>query len=529
MNFVVRPRRLILATIVMASVAMYRPLVLWSQNPWDLAAPQELFLYSAVAVVVQLAIFLVLVALGVQELATVVAVAGTSLVILFWNRTPLLPPWGWLLLLVISAAMLHARARARWLGVIATVTAAVLTIAPSLQVAIAHVQSAAEYPIVELAPRRAANATGAVEDVLVVVVDSYPSGPIARDWFEHDPEILLSRFRAKGLTTLAAGWSHHTFTHLAIPSLLELQPIVEPDIGNSWGNRRSTYRLIRGDNLVATTLQSAGFRYTHIESGWDGGQCGHNVDDCAVAPWFSETTWLLLSPSAVAPWLLSRYGNTSVPGTKHTVSSLLELEHRFDDGAKDYVFAHLLLPHAPIVVNEKCEVDQHLTEAAGVLDPMESEPESRLAFGPQMECVDTLLSQAIDVTGNRTAVLITGDHGPGSNGQIPKLPTEWSDSDIAERLGVLLAYKLPSGCRQPETDSNIEAMRSIMACAVDMDLPAYNGRYVLGASSPVFVEPSRMDKIKVLVTRGELGPSYRPMTFAADRIITASWSSRSDP
>jgi hypothetical protein len=303
-----------------------------------------------------------------------------------------------------------------------------------------------------------------------------------------------------------SGWSHHTFTYLAIPSVLELQPVMDPSSVGSWGNRRSAYELIRGNNLVATTLRSAGFNYTHIESGWDGGHCGHGVDHCETAPWFRESTWLLLQPSVLAPSLISRYGNTSVPGSRHTISSLLGNADRFDDGKPDYVFAHLLLPHAPIVVDEDCRVVPNLTEEAGTLDPVESQPESRVDLSSQMACVDALLSRAVTVIGDRTAVLITGDHGPGSNGQMLVPPDQWSDADIAERLGVLLAYKVPDGCPQPATDSNLEAMRSIMTCAVDIEPPVNHGMHVLGANDPVWVEPTRMARIKDLMARGEIGP-----------------------
>lgn len=39
------------------------------------------------------------------------------------------------------------------------------------------------------------------------------------------------------------------------------------------------------------------------------------------------------------------------------------------------------------------------------------------------------------------------------------------------------------------------------------NLPNYNGRHVLGASNPVFVDSSRKEWIKHLLTRGELEPS----------------------
>ena len=496
-----------LAVVVMTSVSLYRPLVIWAENAWDLAAPAELFIYCLAFLGIQVVVFLVLAAVGVKPTGAVVATAGAMLLLLHWETLVLMPAPAWLLLVAAAAIALHRWGSLRWLRTLAVMSAAVLALAPAIQTVTAHLLSTESYPIAELAPRRSANATGDVEDVLVVVVDSYPSLRLARSWFGHDPDQLISALSSKGLTVEENGWSHNTFTGLAIPSLLELTPIVDPGPKGAWRNRRSTFDLIRGDSLVATSLQSAGFEYTHVESGWDGAHCGSGPDVCLEAPWFNEVSWKLLESSVLWRGLLDRYGNVSVPGSLQTVIHLESLEEKFDDGNRDYVFAHMILPHAPIVVDGDCQVRSSGDEDTGILDPEEAEAESIQELAPQLACVDSLLARIAKLIGERTAVVITSDHGSNSGGQVVKPLETWTDADIAERLGILLAYKVPVGCQQGSTDSSIDAMRMVIGCAVDMPLPENNGIFLIGSEDPVAVDPARMGRIKAQVDQGLIEPN----------------------
>jgi hypothetical protein len=185
-----------------------------------------------------------------------------------------------------------------------------------------------------------------------------------------------------------------------------------------------------------------------------------------------------------------------VPVTLATVESLLDLEDHFDDGKRDYVFAHLALPHAPLVVDSECEVIGRPDQ-----QPQDFEPESGSglepsAFRSQLLCVDGLIQSISRIAGTRTAVMIAADHGPKSGGQVGSPPETWTNADIAERFGTFLAYRLPGDCPSPDADTNIAVMRAIMLCAVDMELPANNGRYLIGADNPEWVDSDRMDAIQ---------------------------------
>jgi len=484
----------ILGLGVLAAFAFYRPLIFWSDNAWDLSSPIKPLMYGLAVFLLGLGAYALLVRWVGRPVGAAVAVGVVLLVLVHWNQLMLIHPVLWAGLAIAVGLGLstlnHKVNRA-----VAVIVIAVLGLSPIVQLVTSHIRASESYPIVELSPRTPVETTGLVEDVLLVVVDSYPALSIADQRFGHDAGVLRSTLIDQGYEVAEVAWSQLTFTGLAIPSILELKPIVDAGPTEPWGNRLSTYQLLRGDNLVAFSLRSAGYEYLHIESGWDASACG-NVDVCLSTQWLDEITWNLLVPSVLGRWLVSSYGSYSVPATLAGTESLLSLEDRFDNGKQDYVFAHLLLPHAPLVVDSECEVtDQNGQQ----LEDFESEGRSDLgpaAYRSQMLCVDSLIQRISTIAGTRTAVMITADHGSASGGQVGSPPETWTDADIAERFGIFLAYRLPEGCPTPEAVTNIAVMRAIVVCAVDMELPENNGRYLNGASDPEWVDTARMDSIQ---------------------------------
>jgi hypothetical protein len=303
-------------------------------------------------------------------------------------------------------------------------------------------------------------------------------------------------------------WSQHTFTAPSVSALLELHPVIDEGPPEPWGNLGSFYTITRGDSFVSRTLRNAGFTYTHFESGWDVTTCGEEVDRCVASLWIDETVAGFIDSSALGEWVEGRLGNYLVKATLHTTEGLVRLGHDLArNGSHDYVFAHLALPHDPPVVNETCEFEQERArEDELFLDGMISVEERRGAIADQMACVDSLIQDIANIVGPSTAMIITGDHGSGTGGQIPQAPSEWTDSDVAERFGIFLAYHLPSECPQPDDAISTLVMRAIVSCAVDVGLPSEKPGHLVGLADPEWVEPSRMQDIKLRVAAGSLAP-----------------------
>ena len=489
-------RDLSLGTVLIASSAAYRPLIFWAENAWDLAAPLSVFASAAASFLIAVAALFLLARAGFRVLPTAYVLSGLIFIMFGWYNLPIAPPPIWLVAWAAGSIAIYRVGSDQRLKPVAIVFLALLLFAPAVQVAIQHYQQRIPYPLAQVAPPVTARATGMVEDVVILIVDSYPMLEVAREWFAHDVGGLEADLDANGFAYEEIAWSHNTFTGLSVPSIVQLDQVVDESPKGAWGNRKSSYEIVRGDNFVSGTLQNAGFQYTHIEGGWDGTVCGSTVDVCLPSPWLDESNWNLLQPSVLGPIFDRQLGSMEAHSTSKTTDHIVSL-HLFDDGKYDYVYAHFMLPHVPYVVDAECRVVPAKERADRI--PHE-------ALRRQLTCVDSLLSGVVTGFGENTAVLITGDHGTGS-GDPEGSSEEWTDAQIAERLGVLLAHRLPSGCADPESNTNLEVMRAIMACAVQADIPASNAAFMLGANEPVEVERERLMRIEDQLRRGVLrGP-----------------------
>ncbi len=490
-------RRIWLGTSLVAGGVFYRPLVFWAENAWDLADPENVFLTSSIGFVLGILLFFVLMAFGVREIPAGFLVFGVLFVLFNYHVAPLLPGVIWLVIAVAVGIFLHSSVSDQTNTYLVTILLVLMVFAPAIQVAMQHVTHRIPYPLTEVHSPIAARATGSVEDVLVVIVDGYPMLSVADQWFGHDTEPLRQGLTEAGFLVPEVSWSHNTFTGLAVPSILQLDQITDDSPKGSWGNRQTSYEIIGGDSLVTGTLQNAGFEYIHIEGGWDGGACRHG-GTCLTSSWLDEANWNLLSTGLLRDPLADNYGSMEAVNTLRAAEHIDDLSV-FADGNHDYVYAHFLLPHIPYVVDSECNLVP--TE-----DRARSDDEYH-RIRKQLACVDSLLLNVIEGLDRDTAVLIAGDHGTGEGGQVGAPFEDWSDADIGERLGALLAYRLPQGCAGPEEPTNVYAMRAIMECTVEADLPTEPVGFLVGADQPEWVTSEQVSSIATRLAEGSLpGP-----------------------
>ncbi len=489
----------------MLAAALYRPLQFISDNAWDLDSPFKPVLIGVAVGAVGLLLLFLLTRLGANVLAASLGISTALLILFFWQDITI--PLGLKVALPIVVFLITARlARTTNLNGLAFVALAIFGLYPLVQLVLSHIEQSEPYPIVTSPRPNSVQASGRVEDVIFLVVDTYPSFTVADSWLGHDNAALREAFDENAFETPDLAWSQLTFTFLSVSSILELRPVAIPGPLPPWRNESSVRQLLRGDNLVAASLQSAGFEYTHIESGLSGLGCGPLVDRCIPSHWLDEATWLLLWPSILARPLDSQFGYFSLPDTLEAAEHLEQVAaEAATNGVHDYVFAHFFLPHPPIAADQDCGV---LESVLYVGDGEDRRADDAVldTFSGQLACADRLVARIAATAAPDTAMLITADHGPGLGGQVNRDGSTWSDDDIAERLSTMLAYHLPSGCPPPEDQVNIDVMRAIMACATDLELPPHDTTVFLGADNPYVVGPNRIADIRRGVEDATINP-----------------------
>ena len=74
---------------------------------------------------------------------------------------------------------------------------------------------------------------------------------------------------------------------------------------------------------------------------------------------------------------------------------------------------------------------------------------------------------------------------------------------------MFLTYQLPDACRRPESNVSVAVMRTLVSCAVEVELPPSDFRFMIGFEEPVTVDSARMDQIMTDVGR-TLGATTPP-------------------
>lgn len=315
-------------------------------------------------------------------------------------------------------------------------------------------------------------------DLYFLVLDGYARSDILDDLYGFSNDAFLEELARRGFVVPESSHANYSMTAASLSSTLALDYLVPESVVPDHRLRLALYEVIRGDNPVVEALRSAGYRYIHIEGGWDGSRCGDNADDCYPAGFVDEASWTLLARTPLFPFLRTRYGSAfAVNGMR--VFKDLASEVSKDRDQPRFVFAHVILPHPPLYLSRDCAVRPEPEPGGGAvgarfLAGTTELDKRRSAYVEQVECVNGKVLSFLDLVDDDTLVFITGDHGPDSFGQLSVPPEDWTAADIRERFAVMSAYR-----SRPECETRLQAdidlitgMRVMVDCALGTELPS---------------------------------------------------------
>jgi len=93
---------------------------------------------------------------------------------------------------------------------------------------------------------------------------------------------------ASGFVVPDVALSSAPVTYVSVADMLQGTPVVPDGARVSPADRRALYAVLGGDNRFVRTLKAKGYRYTHVESGWEGSRCGALVDVCIAVPLYDS-------------------------------------------------------------------------------------------------------------------------------------------------------------------------------------------------------------------------------------------------
>lgn len=322
-------------------------------------------------------------------------------------------------------------------------------------------------------------------DVYYLVPDRYASAASLRTYFDFDNEPFLAALEERGFAVARGAHANYTKTPLSIASVLSARYLDgEALAGKARGgdDREPAHRLLREPLAVPRALKRLGYAYLHVGGWWAPSSTNVDADrvfgydgEDSFASALAQTTLLrALGDPGAAPddpydWRTVR------ANTLYALETLEEIPEL--DGPK-FVFAHLLLPHAPYVF----DADGSFMDRAEVRGHGEREGYRRqLTYTNErlLGIIDRILAETPDAV-----IALAADEGPfPPRYRATEASFDWREAtrdELEEKFGILLAMRVPgadieaAGFHDELTPVN--AFRVVFNARFGADLPSLPDR-----------------------------------------------------
>jgi hypothetical protein len=322
-------------------------------------------------------------------------------------------------------------------------------------------------------------------DVYVIVLDEYASSDVLRERFGIDNRPFEDSLRELGFRVPASVRSNYAITLLSVPSLLNfahMRPLADEMAADSRVNTPLNYLIEH--NRAAAFLKGRGYRYVFFPSAWFSATRASAEADAQYDPYRGFDLGRSIYRSQfqtklVAVTMLSAFRNV-VPGAasvyaEHTARTFSGITEMAGATRPTFVFAHVLMPHAPWFVDEVCHpVLSRDLMAQG----WDHSPASHAMLRDQIRCVNRETLQTVRALIARSQplpiIILQGDHGTEESLNPPLSDTAVPTVDQArERFRAFGAYYLPNGgaVAIPESTSVVNVLRYVFSYYFDADLP----------------------------------------------------------
>ncbi len=330
-------------------------------------------------------------------------------------------------------------------------------------------------------------------DIYLIVADGHANAGVLTEMFQYDVSPFQDSLRALGFLVPRDVRSNYVQTYLSVASLLNAAHMTRltDDAGLTSSDHTLPTYLVK-HNRVTRFLKEHGYKYVLFPSAWWGATkdspLADETFDAESGSSFADVVRRTeLRRAVLASTLLHlvvKPEREPTPVAEQIFRSIEGLRRVPADPAPTFTFVHLLLPHAPYLLDAQCRPLAH-----PIADDMQKDtPEQRADYIGQVRCVDGLLLDAVTGLVQRSStppvILVVGDHGSGFSdlgfyGHPERVPPAF----IRERFGAFGAFHLPAGgdslFREPVTLVNV--MGHVLRYYFNADLPeSANDMYVSG-------------------------------------------------
>lgn len=464
--------------------ASFWPLTLMAVNPISIIRPERVLMVVFVTWVGGVLLILALQLLGVhREVAENTSFVTISLLM---SAGPIVDEFGDLafsiLVLPFVFGFLFTRMRGRII-VPALVWGMAVALAVGPATALAGTLGS-QAPSVYLDPSDVPVELSTTPNIFLFVFDGYP-GLVATDMDQTDPGVIdvAAELRNRGFEVPRSVWTAYWASALSIPSTLEMSYPAESEMWEEPETLRRIQQVMSGENALVDILRAHGYETHMLESGWSGATCGRRFDTCVPSPWLDEATYLTLRHTLAWAWIKDSSG-PHARGTLAAFDWLLEHAPSLSESdTPDFVFAHIMVPHAPYFFSPDCTIEVNEQRGGVIFDVEGISPDLRERYlVEQIDCADAFMVEFADRIGPNDAVIFMSDHGTDRRHQARPEWTEWDEEAIVERMNSFLAVRLPD-CSIGDQVIIPNIFRRVLGC--------YSSTEISNLSERMWINPMR--------------------------------------
>jgi hypothetical protein len=299
------------------------------------------------------------------------------------------------------------------------------------------------------------------QNVYWFILDGQAGPPFLREELGLDPDPFLDHLRDRGFRVLEQARSNYPFTHLAVPSALEMaylyEDVPEPAPG-------PYFERLQGDNATVDLFRANGYGYVHAFPGlWTGSRCSGREDVCLGAHGTLSDTEFVLASATPLIEVLADAGTAEGIARANDPLAVTEQVLRSAPDEPYFALIHLLNPHPPYLRDADCG----LRDVRLVLGDWGEGRE----YADAVTCLFQRLETAVDrilAADDDPVVVIQGDHGPRL-GLSPETSGEvLLDDDMF--FSALSVMRLPAPCDDlhvPDDLTIVNTFRVVFACLQD--------------------------------------------------------------
>lgn len=291
---------------------------------------------------------------------------------------------------------------------------------------------------------------GILPDIYYIILDGYARADVLAEVYGVDNSDFLEYLGQEGFFIAREGRANYAHTALSLAANLNMDYLdrVAARIGPETFDRQPMGTMIKDSAAVGFLRQNGytvvafptGYTFTEIEDADYYMGSGRSLNEFEIG-------LLLATP---VPWLVIERSNLN-PYAPHRDRIRYTLDHLTDTAqlpSPHFVFAHIVAPHPPFVLDElgnavEPEGEYNMGEGSHFLEFGGTVDQYRAGYAGQLAYINdrirVVVGELLYQSSRPAIIILQADHGPG-------LELDWDDpanTNLKERLAILNAYLLP--------------------------------------------------------------------------------------